>query len=214
MIQKKSFIVFILLIFASALPAIIGFVLTNNEFIYNGVVFNPVDGYTYLAKMEIGKSGEWLFSLPFTAEAGEGRLLYPFYITAGHILNGTGISLAVGFNILRLISYGCLVFSLIKLATLLFPDNGNTPGLNIFLMAAGGGLGWILLPFGKFGADFWVSEAYPFLAGLANSHFPLALAIMVLSILIADHQKPGVRFAGMGFVCILSCQYCLHLDLY
>jgi hypothetical protein len=203
MLQKKPIFIFILLLFASALPAIIGFVLTDNRLFYNGVVFNPVDGYSYLAKLEIGKSGDWLFRLPFTAEAGEGRLLYPFYIAAGHILNGIGISLPVGFNLLRLISYGCLVFCLFKLAILLFPDNRNTPGINIFLMAAGSGLGWILLPFGKFGADFWVSEAYPFLAGLANPHFPLALALMVLSILMVNNQNMGVRFVCTGFCALL-----------
>lgn len=198
MIKNKPIFVSIILLIASAIPALIGFALTNNENIYNGVVFNPIDGYSYLSKMEIGNSGDWLFRLPYTSEAGEGRLLYPFYIAIGHFSRFSGISLAVGFNILRLIAYGCLVFILIRLANVLFSGSGKSSGLFIFLLAAGGGMGWILIPFGKYGADFWVSEAYPFLAGLANPHFPLALATMVLSLLIVGLQKSGVHFAGLG----------------
>jgi hypothetical protein len=202
MIKNKSILVFIFLLIASALPALLGFVLSSDKVIYSGVVFNPVDGYSYLAKMEIGNAGDWLFRLPYTPDAGEGRWLYPFYIAAGQVLRTIRLSLPVGFNVLRIFSYGCLVFSLIKLAQCVFTNQPSNQPLNILLMAAGGGLGWILLPFGKFGADFWISEAYPFLAGLANPHFPLALAIMVLSVLIVDQEYSGLRLAGTGLLAI------------
>lgn len=191
------------MILASALPAIIGLIQSRNGFIYSGVVFNPVDGYTYLAKMEIGNSGDWLFSLPFTAQSGEGRVLYPFYIAAGHFLQVTGISLSIGFNIFRLIAYGCLALVLIRLANHLLQNKGISLGVSIILLAAGGGLGWILLPFGKYGADFWVSEAFPFLAGLANPHFPLAIACMVLTVCllkqVEDNSREVLIYGLMGF---------------
>ncbi|HEX7557103.1 MAG TPA: hypothetical protein VF338_10800, partial [Leptolinea sp.] len=173
--KNKNLVYLIALLFvASALPNLIGYFSTNPKQVYSGVVFNPIDGYTYLAKMQIGKNGDWLFTLPFTAQAGEGRLLYPFYIAAGQLFNQIRIPLSVGFNVLRLIGYVLLVLFLVNLAEKVFQDNVKIRTTAVLLMAAGGGLGWILLPFGKFGADFWVAEAFPFLSGLANPHFPLA----------------------------------------
>jgi hypothetical protein len=200
--KHENLYILIILLLASSLPVLVGNAVSNSSSIYTGVVFNPMDGYTYLAKMEIGNSGDWLFKLPFTAFPGEGRLLYPFYILVGQFLRISGLSLSMGFNIFRLLAYGCLVISLIKLVKTLFPENEPTRGLYVFLMAAGGGLGWLLLPFGKFGADFWVSEAYPFLAGLANPHFPLSIALMVFSIRIISQRTNGLRWSAIGFMAI------------
>jgi hypothetical protein len=198
--NKNLIILIIVLIMASALPALIGYFNTNSEQVYSGVVFNPIDGYTYLAKMQIGRSGDWFFTLPFTAQPGEGRLLYPFYIAIGYALNKIGVSLSVGFNIVRLISYGLLIFLLNWLADLVFPENGRVKKIAVLLLAAGGGLGWILLPFGKFGADFWVAEAFPFLSSLANPHFVLTLCLMVASILISHPLTNGYSYPGLFFV--------------
>ncbi len=114
-----------LLFVACALPSLIGYFSSDSDQRYSGVVFNPIDGYTYLAKMQIGRSGEWLFTLPFTAQAGAGRLLYPFYIVAGQVMNKIGLSLSVGFNLLRLISYGLLILMLTRLAEHIFPKKQN-----------------------------------------------------------------------------------------
>jgi hypothetical protein len=49
-----------------------------------------------------------------------------------------------------------------------------------FILAAfGSGLGWLTIPFGAFTADFWVAEAYPFLSGMTNPHFPLGLGLLL-----------------------------------
>ena len=164
----------------SALPCLAGFFLNSTEVHYSGVVFNPIDGYTYLSKMQIGLSGDWLFTLPYTDDPGEGRFLYPFYIFAGQMLRLLPVGLPIWFNLLRLACYGFLVIVLARLAEKLFAGDGSRGLIATFLLCAGGGLGWLLLPFGKFGADFWVAEAYPFLSGLANPHFPLSLALLVV----------------------------------
>lgn len=180
-----------------------GFLFTNPEQIYTGVVFNPIDGYTYLAKMQIGWSGDWLFTLPFTAKAGDGRLLYPFYITAGHILNLLHISIPIGFNLLRLMGYGFLLFMLQRLTSAIFSVGNRLKSSVFFLMAVGGGLGWLLLPFGKFGADFWVAEAFPFLSGLANAHFPLAIGLFLVIIVDRQNQNTAWRLILLSFCGLL-----------
>jgi hypothetical protein len=206
--KNKNLVYLIALLFvASALPNLIGYFSTNPKQVYSGVVFNPIDGYTYLAKMQIGKSGDWLFTLPFTALAGDGRFLYPFYIAAGQLFSQIRIPLSVGFNVLRLLGYAFLVLFLARLAEKVYQDNIKARSTAVLLIAAGGGLGWILLPFGKFGADFWVAEAFPFLSGLANPHFPLALGLMVAVLLITPsvtrNSLIGLILIGL-FLSILS----------
>ncbi|HEX7557065.1 MAG TPA: hypothetical protein VF338_10610, partial [Leptolinea sp.] len=191
--NKNLILIFIILIIFAALPAIIGFFTAGSKYIYSGVVFNPIDGYTYLAKMQIGMSGDWFFTLPYSAQPGEGRLLYPFYITAGQIFQKINIPVAVSFNLLRLAAFGILIYILARLATVLFDGKSIPIGAAFLLLSVGGGLGWVLLPFGKFGADFWVAEAFPFLSGLANPHFPLALGLMVFSLLFSRLPENGWR---------------------
>jgi hypothetical protein len=193
--NKNLTFLIVLLIVVSAVPSLAGFFSSNTDLIYSGVVFNPIDGYTYLSKMQIGYSGDWLFTLPFTPEPGEGRFLYPFYIAAGQIMRVVPLPGSIWFNILRLLSYGFLVITLCKLVKKVFPENGKTQTIAAVILCAGGGLGWLLLPFGKFGADFWVSEAFPFLSGLANPHFPLSLGLMVAALnLLSSSAKPAGLF--------------------
>lgn len=201
--NKKLIILIVILIFISALPVLIGLFRTDGEQIYSGVVFNPIDGYTYLSKMQIGWSGDWWFTLPFSAQAGEGRILYPFYISAGHLARFLGISLALLFNILRLASYGLLILALNRLAGRVFPENSKLKTFAVFLMAAGGGSGWLLLPFGKFGADFWVAEAFPYLSGLANAHFPLAICLLVASVLMLSSPPGRFRLLALFLAAVL-----------
>lgn len=190
--NKNLTFLIVLLIVVSAVPSLAGFFAGTSERVYSGVVFNPIDGYTYLAKMQIGKSGDWLFTLPFTPNPGEGRFLYPFYIAAGQVLRVIPIPASIWFTILRLLAYGFLLASLLKLVQAIYPENTKATGIACAILFAGGGLGWLLLPFGLFGADFWVAEAYPFLSGLANPHFPLSMGLMASAILLLSvEEKPS-----------------------
>lgn len=204
---KQTFLI-ILLIVVSAVPCLAGFISGTTEQIYSGVVFNPIDGYSYLAKMEIGRSGNWLFTLPFTPDPGEGRFLYPFYITAGQIQRVIPVPASIWFNILRLAAYGFLVWTIARLVQIVFKDDGTRNSVTFLVIGAGGGMGWMLLPFGKFGADFWVPEAFPFLSSLANPHFPLSLglAVGVLLLLSCEFTPARAFFAGVCglFLSILS----------
>ena len=198
----------VLLIVVTAVPCLAGFLSANSELVYSGVVFNPIDGYSYLAKMEIGHSGDWLFRLPFTPDPGEGRLLYPFYIAAGQLQQLIPVPTSVWFNILRLAAYGFLLWTIARLVQTVFKEEGNQKIVIFLVIGAGGGLGWMLLPFGKFGADFWVAEAYPFLSSLANPHFSLSLglAVAVLILMSKDNTFGRTILTGLCglFLSILS----------
>jgi hypothetical protein len=105
---------------------------------------------------------------------------------------------AIGFNIVRIIAYMTLVLVLAVFYGKIEHTGKNHSGLTLFLLAASGGLGWLLLPFGKFGVDFWVAEAFPFLSGLANPHFPIALAMMLLAIILPEYSDGKSTIVKMG----------------
>ena len=63
-----------------SLPFVYAFQSGNAESIFGGFLINPIDGHSYLAKMQQGYQGEWRFVLPFTAEPGQGAYLFLFYL--------------------------------------------------------------------------------------------------------------------------------------
>ncbi len=165
----------------SFFPLLLGMVLQDERFIFSGFVLNPIDGYSYLAKMQIGIRGEWLFQLPYTAQEGGGAYLFLFYIFLGHLSRIFQSSPVVIFHLARFVAVVFFVYS-----TQRFLDSIHSPWLKSTsaclsaLIFFGSGLGWLAGPLGLFTMDFWVAEAYPFLTMLANPHFPLGMGLLLV----------------------------------
>src|SRR5579859_4882016 len=54
---------------------------------FMGILPNPQDGATYLAKIGEGARGAWLFTLPYTPESSaqyNGAAINEFYLLLGH----------------------------------------------------------------------------------------------------------------------------------
>jgi hypothetical protein len=165
------------LVLLTWVPFGLGWSATDRVFL--GVLTNPIDGMSYLAKMRQGWRGEWLFTLPYTAEPGEGAFLYFYYILLGHIARWTGFGLEVVNALAR--SLSGLVMLLVAFAFVSQFLSGSRARLGAWLLfAVGSGLGWAAVPFGFFTSDLWVAEAIPFLTLIANAHFGPALALLLL----------------------------------
>lgn len=159
---------------------------TPDELVFQGFLTNPVDGNTYLAKMNQGWRGDWQSTLPYTAEPGEGAYLFVFYLFLGHLARWTGLSLIVTFHLARWLSSLFLLWALNNFyRSIGFQD--ETHAFAMLLSAFGAGMGWLVMVTGYFTADFWVGEAYPFLSAYTNPHFPLGLGLM-LCLLKEDSQ--------------------------
>jgi len=158
---------------------------------------NPIDGQSYLAKMQQGFQGNWRFLLPYTAEPGDGAYLFILYIGLGHIARILNLPIILIFHVFRLGGSIVLVYSLWKLSSILFSEK-KYQLLFFCLGVFGSGLGWIGILAGKFTSDFWVAEAYPFLSMYANLHFPLGLGIMICMLLPGEVGK--IRYFVFGLV--------------
>jgi hypothetical protein len=165
------------LVVASSLPYLVAWVTTPDNSHFTGLIFNPKDGNSYIAKMRQGLEGSWLFHLPYTPESQDGAPVYLFYLLLGHIARWTGLPLIAIYHAARLIGGAAMLVMLYVLASRISDDVGRRRAM--FLLAAvGSGLGWLVVFLGYQSADLWVPEAFPVYALLANAHFPLSMGLM------------------------------------
>lgn len=165
------------LVLASCMPYLVAWAVRPQGTHFTGILFNPQDGNSYLAKMREGFDGLWLFRLPYTPEPQRGAPVYLFYLLLGHVARWTGLPLILIYHAARVIGGTAMLVALYALAAHLSDDIGERRAM--FLLAAlGSGLGWLAGLLGMVTADLWVPEAFPIYALLANAHFPWAIALM------------------------------------
>ncbi|MCL5428669.1 MAG: hypothetical protein M1347_02545 [Chloroflexi bacterium] len=177
--------------------------------IFGGFLLNPIDGNSYLAKMRQGYEGSWLFKLPYTAQPGEGAALNLYYLFLGHVSRWMGWSLIFTFHAGRVAGALLLCLALYGFFRRMFEESAARL-IALALALFGSGLGWLAAGFGLFTSDFWVAEAYPFLASFANAHFPLGLALQVWLVApLAQGQSIGPRLATgtLAVAALLSMIY-------
>ncbi len=203
--MRKNFTLALLLLFlvTTNIPYIIGFFSGGNGLIFGGLLQNPIDGNTYLAKMYQGYRGDWKFYLPYSVERGEGTYLFLFYLFLGHLSRWLGLPLVVVFHIARVIASAALFLSVYLFIEKLLPIGNFFKRLALVLCLFGSGLGWLAFFFNLFTADIWVAEAFPFLAAYTNPHFPLGLALL-LFLLIYSYRVESIKSFLLAAVLGLS----------
>lgn len=165
------------------LPYIYAAFAAGPDYVFGGFLINPLDGNSYLAKMYQGWRGDWRYTLPYSAEPGQGAYLFLFYILLGHIARWFGLSRILVFHVARLVCAGMMVFALFQFFKT-FRKGDHNRELIFSLLLFGSGLGWLAFPFGLVLSDLWVAETYPFLSAYANPHFPLGLSLILWLLLI------------------------------
>lgn len=182
----------------ASIPYVWAWVSGGETHVFVGLLLNPLDGATYLAKMYQGYRGDWVFTLPYTADSGPGvYLLNTLYILLGHIARWTGLSLPLVYNLARVFSGFVLLVALAQAMDRMLPSASRK--LAFVLAALGSGMGWIPFVAGQITSDIWVAEAYPFLSMYANVHFPLGLA-MILWLIMPCARGGAWKYAGMAFL--------------
>jgi len=171
--------------------------------VFGGFLLNPLDGNTYLAKMEEGRQGAWQFTLPFTAEKGSGAFLFMFYLLLGHLSRLAGLSVILTFHLARVLGAAFLAYSLFQYCGWVFENNPKWARRAFALGLLGSGLGWTLLAFEQVTADLWVAEAYPFLSGFANPHFSLGMGLLLQLVMAMARPLSRRTAAGLAVMGLL-----------
>ncbi len=207
--NKKFTILLIVFLLMITLPYLISTRLVDESYHFNGFLINPIDGHSYLAKMQQGIAGDWLFTLPYTSHPGEGVFLFTYYIFLGHIAGLLQVSNIIIFHLARLINAIALFFVL-----KLYYDDYLDKEISFYALVItlfGSGFGWIALAFGWVNSDFHIPEMYPFLSSIANPHFPLAIALMLIILrlnLWPDHGSPKISFT-LSILLLIIQPFCM-----
>jgi hypothetical protein len=167
----------LLLLAATSIPYILAATRQPPGFVFGGFLLNPVDGFSYLAKMREGADGAWLFRLPFAPEPGAGAFLFVYYLLLGHLSRLLGVGPLVVFHLARAIGVMAMVAAAGAFLDRFVPEgHGRTWAWRMTLV--GSGWGWAALPAGILALDLWVPEAIPALSAYASAHFPLSMALL------------------------------------
>ncbi len=180
---------------ATLLPYLAAARMAGPGMAFGGFLLNPLDGFSYLAKMREGAGGAWRFTLPYAADPGPGVFLYTYHLLLGHLARWAGLPLLTVYHAARVA--GALAMFLAAFGFFSVCLHTRRARWIAFLLTLfGSGLGWLLLPTGVLAADLWIPEAIPLLSAYGNAHFPLAAAAMLIgaaSILSAGLSPARIR---------------------
>ena len=186
----------------SLIPTILAYSTAPSGTVFTGFLLNPLDGFSYLAKMKQGVDGSWLFSLPYAAEPGPGTFLFVYHLFLGHLSRWTGISTIVVFHAVRVIAAGVMFLLVYVLFQSTLTESGARRSA-LLLTLFGSGLGWLTVTlFDLQPSDLVIPESIPFLIAYGNAHFPLAAAALLGGILVMllPQNRPGLRLT-LAFLC-------------
>ena len=164
--------------------------------VFPGFLINPVDGFSYLAKMRQGADGFWTFGLPYVGIQGGRGAIFLLYLALGHLAAWLGASSIGVYLAARFVTCLAMFLACYALLTLLLPSRQERLWAYA-LVLVGSGLGWVALPFGLLATDLLVAESIPFVSALANPHFPLAYALVAGTVwLVLSGSKLRFRLPG------------------
>jgi hypothetical protein len=169
----------LLILVLSGLPYFIALWATPEGWQFGGILVNPLDSHSYMAKMQQGVAGYWLFHLTYTPEPHAGALIFTFYLVLGHLAALVGAPKILIFHLARLLASLVLLLVAFRFIARIIPDPGERR-LAFALLSSASGLGWLGAIFGAFPIDLWVPEAFVPYSIYANPHFPLAMTLMLI----------------------------------
>lgn len=215
--KRFSLLVTVFVVFgALTLPYILAALMAGSDFLFIGFLFNPIDGASYLAKMQQGWAGSWRASLLYTPEAQDGAFIFIYYLLLGHLARWVNIPLIWMYHLARLFGAGMMLAMLFGFCRRIFRGQPDQIRIAYLLCILGSGMGWLVIFFGLLPSDFWVAEAYPFLSMFTNPHFPLGLAMIVMALddlFVGDSPYRYPKLALLGLALSIVSQFGLVLVL-
>ncbi len=111
----------IIILSLSCLPYLVTMWTTPKGWQFAGILVNPLDGHSYMAKMQQGIAGNWQFHLTYTSEPHNGAFIFTFYLALGHLTALTGLPKIIIFHLARLLAGFGLLLTAFRFITRLTP---------------------------------------------------------------------------------------------
>jgi hypothetical protein len=174
---------------------------------FAGFLLNPLDGFSYLAKMRQGADGSWLFTLPYGLEPGPGAFLFVYHLLLGHLARWLTLPLLTVYHSARILGAVAMYLAGWGFFSVVL-RNRRARWAAFALTLVGSGIGWLLLPLGIVSPDLWVPEAIPFLSAYTNAHFALATAALLCGVVAVAvcvlQRRAAVHWLAIAGLCGLA----------
>ena len=185
----------LLLMIVTTVPIWLAFHSAGSDWHFSGFLLAVEDGNSYIAKMNLGANGAWLFRSPYTAMPQHGTLAFLPYLLLGKLAAPPELhlQLVLLFQLFRLAAIPVLVLAVYRLSALVSTRQATRRWATV-LATAGGGLGWVLALtgngqwLGSLPLDFISPESFGFLALLTLPHLILARALVLWA--LVDYLQP------------------------
>lgn len=191
-----------------SVPYLIAFSSQTSTYAFGGGLIGIDDNNTYLAKMNQGALGAWLFTLPYSSEPQNGAPIYWFYLLLGKISGTDFTNRLIVFHLARSIFGVILTLTTYQFLAEFLPLV-NHRRLALMITTIGGGLGWVLIIFGdQLGSgppplEFYSPEAFSFLMLLTYPHLLLARSLMLFALQAFLNQRyigPGISLIFLSLI--------------
>lgn len=205
-----------LILIATSIPYVLGYFLAGENWRFTGFIIGLEDGNSYIAKMLIGSTGEWLFRTPYTAYPQNGFLAFFPYILLGKLAAPPGLheQLVGLFHVFRCFGAWLMIKATYRFLAYFIKD----PSLRKFgtaLATVGGGLGWLSFVGGQFlwgdriPLEFYSPETFGFLSIFSLPHLATGRALLLFGLLCywksyeeTEHSWRGKIMAGLSWLCL------------
>ncbi len=166
---------------------------TTPDAMFMGLVSNPLDGATYLSKIQLGREGHWQTQFRHSPGADQGAYLTLVYNGLGQVSRYLGLNNTVMYHMGRIVGGIFMLFALYQLGASVW-QRVATRRLFFVTVVFGAGFGWLVSAFGWETPDLFIPEAFPLYSVATNVHFPVALAILALMVSVVVRVfRPGFR---------------------
>jgi len=208
------FTLFVLIV--TSIPYAFGLFKQGDDWRFTGFVFGVEDGNSYLAKMNRGSAGEWLFKSPYTSTQQKGVIAFLPYILLGKAAVfpvEKHTQLLIIFHLFRLGAGAAMIFATYDFLCV-FVRGVKWRRVSLAVIILGGGLGWMLVSYGKvkwlgsIPLEFTSPESFGFLALYGLPHLAMARALLLWGLkefLVGKRiYGPGLLWLSSGFFQPLS----------
>jgi hypothetical protein len=176
----------IVVMFLITLPYLIGYARQGDSWIFTGFMFGLEDGNSYIAKMLLGASGDWLFKTPYTAYKQGGFVAFLPYLLLGKLTAPPEqhLQLVVLFHLFR-VAAGMFEIIITYRFLSLFISDVRMRRLGVAIISLGGGLGWLSilglegLWENRLPLEFYSPETFGFLSILGLPHLAAARGLLL-----------------------------------
>ena len=188
---------------ATCLPYLLAYAQQGKDWSFTGFIIASEDGNSYVANLQSGSAGAWLWHSPYTAVPEQGTLVFMTYLLLGKLAAAPAQHglLVLLYHLFRVIA-GVLAILATYDFLALFLSEVRTRRLCTALATLGGGLGWVILLFGRSSLlgslplEFISPEAFGFLSLFGLAHLALARAFLLwgLRSYLLARQESGRAF--------------------